>query len=315
MNLWIILSLIWSISLGIAGATQKFLAEKYENHLALVIEYIGVVFFATLWLLIITHIDWTSIRPVRNIQNLLILLWVWIFGFIGILFLRKGFEKMSSWIVLVIANLAIFLMYFVNLYLFDGWENLPVIQIILAILFFIVIAQFLIDKPIHKKNLNIKKLNIKKIKINTAAIYPIVTAICRAIFFIGNTYFVKNKILRPVQSEFFSEWTILIIAIIVFLWKYKGKITIFKKVNPRHLPIFALWTATIVTGNFLLYYGYLDTPANIVNVIRLFSIIVTALLARIFLKDKLSKRNMILMGIAFVILILFVFAEEIIKLL
>ncbi len=312
----IVLSLIGVTSIGIAGAIQKFLAKKYENHLALVIQYIGVVLFVFLWLLLSSHIDWTNIRPHLTITHIGLLWIIGIIWFIGILFLRKWFEKMNSWVVLIIANISVFLMYFANLYLFDGGEKLPLAQTILAILFFIVITQFLVNKPLRKKksphtnelkNNNTKK---KKLKINRAAIYPIVTAISRSIFFVGNTYFIKNNILRPSQSQFFTEWTIFLVTIIVFLWKFKASFSLFKKIVPKDLLRFTIETLSLTAGSLLLYYAYINTPANVVNVLRLFGIIVTALLTRIFLKDTMSKRNIILMSFSFIILILFIFSDQ-----
>lgn len=323
MSLWIILSLIGIVFLGVSSTAQKFVAEKYENRLWLFVQYLWMIIFAFLFVLIITKTEWIPMRPVRDLQSLLILLWVWIFWFIWILFLRKWFEKTNSWIVLVIANISTFLMYFANLYLFDSSENLPVIQVILAILFFWVISQFLIGKPVIRKTIKttakwtkqlISKWANPKISINKWALYPMVTAVCRAIFFVGNTYFVKNEILHPVQSVFFTEGIIFLIATIALIQAYKKwTIKAIKTIKLNHLRVYGISTLALVAGNFLMYYAYLDTAANIVNVIRLFSIVTTAIFARVILKDRMSKRNIVLMSIAFTILILFIFAEDLLK--
>jgi len=322
MTTGIILSLIWIVLMGVSSTAQKFVAVKYENFLALVVQYLGMAIFAGIGVLIATQVQDISFRPERNATSLAVLAGTGIFGFIGILFLWKGFEKMNGWIVLVIANLAAFLMYFVNIYLFDANEKLGILQVIFAILFFIVISQFLIWKSFIRKTIKklFEKKTDKKQKIskkswfNKAALYPMVTAFCWAIFGIWNTYFVKTGTLHPMQSVFFTEWTIFLISIFAFLRVYKAKISALKKIKLKHLPIFGLSTIMLVGGNFMLYYAYLDTPANIVNVIRLFSIITTAVFARIVLKDKMNKRNIILMGIAFAVLLLFVFAKEITQL-
>jgi hypothetical protein len=85
---------------------------------------------------------------------------------------------------MVIANLAVFFSYFANLYLFDKSENLPILQVILAILFFAIISQFLLAKSPSAKEIkinkqSIKKLKTKKLKFNKYALYPIGTALCR----------------------------------------------------------------------------------------------------------------------------------------
>lgn len=325
MTTGIILALIWIIFMWISSTAQKFVAEKYENLLALVVQYTGMIIFAFIGVVIVSKIQNIPFRPARDPTSLMVLGATGIFGFLGIRCLRKGFEKMNGGIVLVIANLAVFLMYFVNIYLFDSNEKLWILQIIFAILFFLVISQFLVGtgfikrkfKKLFKKTKELVTPGVPNPKVwfNKSALFPMVTAVCWAIFGIGNTYFVKNEVLHPIQSVLFTEGMIFLIAIIVFLFAYKAQISKIKIIKIRHIPIFALSTLMLVAGNFLLYYAYLDTAANIVNVIRLFSIITTAIFARIVLKDKMSKRNLILMAVAFGLLLLFVFAGKITKLL
>lgn len=58
----------------------------------------------------------------------------------------KAFDYLGTGVALIIANLSVFLMYFVNLRLFPGTESLSLAKIIVAVIFFIIIAQFLKDQ-------------------------------------------------------------------------------------------------------------------------------------------------------------------------
>lgn len=70
--------------------------------------------------------------------------------------LFKAYDSLCAGVALVIANLATFLMYFINLALYPGQEAFTRPKIILAIIFFVIIAQFLIDQdtscPVDKKH-------------------------------------------------------------------------------------------------------------------------------------------------------------------
>lgn len=113
--------------------------------------------------------------------------------------------------------------------------------------------------------------------------------------------------MTPVQSVFATESIILVFAVLGYALMHKRD---FKPVRASYshkiLVPFAIIGASNVASAFLYYYGYLDNPANIVNFIRLFGVVTTTILAWIFLKDRLTPKQIILMGIAFVLLMLFV---------
>lgn len=69
-----------------------------------------------------------------------------IIGYMGIALLFKAFDNLCAGVALVIANLATFLMYFLNIALYPGQEAFSIGKIIVAIVFFIIIAQFLLDQ-------------------------------------------------------------------------------------------------------------------------------------------------------------------------
>gem|GEM_PF-3130853 len=95
---------------------------------------------------------------------------------------------------MTIANTAVFFMFFANILIFSGAEKLPLVQIILGVVFFLIVAQFMLQTgKDHKRHLNIKTL------------LPVGTAICWAIFFVGNTWFIKESVMTPVQTVLMTE--------------------------------------------------------------------------------------------------------------
>jgi drug/metabolite transporter (DMT)-like permease len=143
-------------------------------------------------------------------------------------------------------------------------------------------------------------------------LYPLVTAVCWTIFFVGNTWFVKNAVMTPVQSVFATESIILVFALLGYALMHKRD---FKPVRASYshkiIVPFAIIGSANVASAFLYYYGYLDNPANIINFVRLFGVVTTTILAWIFLRDRLTQRQIVLMSIAFVLLVLFIFADGI----
>ena len=311
MNLGLIAALVWALFRWFANTAMKQIAMRYENnYTALFFQYISVALFALIFVVAISTYMGVDIIPVLNSVELGILAIVWVIWFIGIALLYKAFDHLCSGIALIVANLSVFLMYFANLYLFDASESLPIVQIVLAIAFFVVVAQFLWTQS------TCPTAEEKKWGINKYILLPVGTALCWTVFFVGNTWFVKNSIMTPVQSVFATETSILVVVSIFYALKFKLNFSDLKtSFSKKDLIPFSLIGLGLVWWNFMFYYWYLDNPANIINFIRLFSIIVTAILSWIFLKDYMTKKQIWLMSVAFLLLVMFIFAEDILSLL
>lgn len=307
MNLWIIFALIWVLFRWVANTAMKKVAMRYENnYTALFFQYISVALFALVFVVAISTYMQVDIFPTLDLFQYGVLAVVGVIWFAWIALLYKAFDHLCSGVSLIVANLSVFLMYFANLYLFDASESLPVIQIVLAVLFFVIVAQFLWTEstcPTKEE---------KKWAINWNIIYPVWTALCWTVFFVGNTWFVKNEIMSPVQSVFATETTILLVVILFYALRFKADFSdLYNSLDKKDILPFSLIGLWLVGWNFMFYYGYLDNPANIINFIRLFSIIATAIFSWIFLKDYMSKKQIWLMIAAFLVLIIFIFAEDI----
>lgn len=298
MNLGIWAALLWVLFAGIANTAMKYIATDYKNnYTALLLQYVSMAVFALLYVFTISTLQGTSVFPTLDMQSFLILVIVGVIGFIGIAFLFKAFDHLNAGVTMIVAQTSVFMMFFVNIWLFAGAEKLGLIQIILSLVFFVIIAQFLWTQSWDSK-----------FRLNWAIVYPLITAVCWTVFFVGNTWFVKNAIMTPVQSVFATESIILVVALIWYLFVFRGS---FRDVGlsfrKQHILPFVVIGLCNVGANFLFYYGYLDNPANIINFMRLFGIVVTAVLSWIFLRDILTKKQILLMVSAFVVLMLFIF--------
>jgi drug/metabolite transporter (DMT)-like permease len=228
------------------------------------------------------------------------ILWVIItsiIGYAGIYFLFRAFDKIATGIALIVAYLSTFIMYFVNIRLIDSSEIISVEKIILAIAFFIVISWLLFIKD---------KTN-KKLKLNIWILFAIGTALCWSFYFSANTYFIKTNWMSPSQSLLLTEWWVAISAIIFYIYKYKlrSKIELVISYRARYLP-WIIWVGSFLMASVLCkYYGYKYLPSALVNVARLFSIAMTTFFCRWWYGEKLQKKEILFIMVAFILLVLF----------
>lgn len=184
-------------------------------------------------------------------------------------------------------------------------------------MFFGVLVAFLLDQDkTHKTESTHKNTTMPKC-FNNAIFYPIGTAICRSIYFTANSYFVKTDMMSPVQSTMMTETTIFVVAVLWFLirsYNHRRTNSTDRTLPKQHIqrPTKTYLILFLVIGLFatlnayLTYYGYQMISANMVNVIKLFTVPVTAFAAWIFLKDALTKKQTILLVISMVMMIGFV---------
>lgn len=287
---------------------MKKVSQAYDdNYLALVYQYIGMTIAALGIGAIRSLYHNTAYLPSMSLSHWGIAFAVSIIWYAGIALLFKAYDHVCGGVALVIANLATFFMYFINLALYPWQESFSLGKIILAVWFFIVIAFFLVDQdtcpidPQHPENH--KKL------INPYMLYAIWTAICWSGFFVGNSWFIKSGVMSPVQSGMITESLILVVALMRYLWQHKWAAIsriqqwLAKKDRLSFLSIGVLNVLSV----YLLYYGYQTNSANMINVIKLFTIPVAAIACWIFLKDYLSRKQIILLTLWFGLMVWFIF--------
>lgn len=304
MNLGIIAAIGGAIFSGAANTGMKHLSTSIKNNdTALVGQYISIIFFALIISAAIARQQGTQILPALSTQAYIILCATGIIWFGAIRCLFKAFKKVNGGIGLIVANTAVFFMYFANIYIFGGAEKLPLPQIILAIIYFIIIAQFLWTGSTENKS---------KHTINRHILYALGTALGWTVYFVANTRFVKTDTLTPIQSVLATETSVALVARAFYLISHRGKLADIRQsyTSKQILPLIIVGLG-IVWGTFLFYYGYKDNPANVINFIRLLAIVAATIFGRVFLKDTLTRKQSILMIIAFIVLILFLFIEKI----
>lgn len=302
MNLWVIAVIVSTLFGWTASMLMKKVSKDFEdNNLALVLQYIAMAIVAlSLWALWSIY-NGTEYIPTLTLQWWLMVIGVWVIWYIGIMLLFKAYDNLSGAVALIIANLATFLMYFINLALYPWQEAFGIGKLMIAIVFFFIIVQFLLDKK--KKALKAKNL------FNRYTLYPLGTAVCRSLYFVWNSYFIKSGMMNPIQSGMMTETMILVIAVIWFAilhrknaWeKFQGAC-----LGKDRWIFMLIWLLNIISV-YLTYYWYQTNAANTVNVIRLFAIPFASVMCWIFLKDHLSKKQMVLLITAFLAMIAFLF--------
>ena len=114
--------------------------------------------------------------------------------------------------------------------------------------------------------------------------------------------------MTPIHSMFVTETMILLVALVRYMIKKPNALKIIRtSIRSKHALIFGVIGLTNVAFATLTYVGYQTNPANLINFIKLFSIVTASVLSRIFLKDYLTKKQVILLISAFILLIVFLF--------
>lgn len=127
-------------------------------------------------------------------------------------------------------------------------------------------------------------------------------------FFGGVTWFVKQDILTPLQSVLFSEVPVAVVLLVYAFVRRYSRTSILSSYQNIHIHVVAIVASVfLVAGNLLVYMAYLHSPANIVNVVKLGSVIVTAAGATWLLKDAMDFKQWAVLVVAMCSLGVFMF--------
>lgn len=270
--------------------------NRTSHHINLARQYTAAVVVAIV-AIIITQIlhTWHSLLPSLSRISLGIFVVQWIIWFAGIFFLYKAFEKTPSSIWLIISYGYIFLAYGLNIVFFGSEELRNTSQIISVVIFFIAIALLLLESEAWK------------IRINKYALWAIGTMVAWLWFFFLNTWIIKNDIMTPIQTTIISETSIVWVALLYLIKKEKkNRIKAYTSIRQKDMIMYLALGVTAIGWNVLSYIWLLSEPANTINIIRISSVIFTAIFSRIFLHDRLSSKQIILIVIATVALWFFI---------
>lgn len=297
--MWYIFACIGMLLGAINNILRKKTALNIDTTLALVYQYFWICVSA-----IIIGIIYAMRNHVNFLPNLTVIQWLGVLSigivwYLGIVFFVYALKKEPAWVVSMVANISVFMMFATNRYLFPQTESLSLIKIGVSIIFFIIVAWFMFASD-HQIHLNTSLLNKN-------LLYPIATALCWTYFFVANNYIVKHDLLDPIQTVRVTETAVGICALIWYLIRWGNRNQLIQKRYQCGQSWVMVWLGVsgALSGVFF-YLAYSTISANIVNVIRLFMIIITSVLSRWRLKDYMNRKQIILLIIGMIALIIFV---------
>lgn len=288
--MWIAYALLSLCCIACANTIQEYIADNTDTSSTFVRQYILLLAIASIAVLIFDTFALGFDQPYQYI--LLFLVW-WI-GYVGIRSLIRWLQHYDVAPVFLIAYTYVILSYLLNIYLIWDDEVLSIEKLLWWCLFLVAIVTFLLTK----------KQDNHQISPYMYLIYPCITAFCRAIFFSGINWYIKSDLLSPLQSVFYTEWIIALIALSIYCISYHPK-TLIATMTKKNLIASFGRSIFVFVGWIASYMAYSIISANTVNTIRLFGIIWTTLCAWFFLQEHISKSQLIPIILATITLIWF----------
>lgn len=284
---------------GLSVTLSKRQAMNYtDKYLAVLYKCSFIVIRAIIMIALNSSSTGEAIIPSMSVANRVLLISLSILGYSGLISLYKAYDKLHGGVVGIICSISVFLMYFMNAALFPGVETLSLPKIAVAIVFFLIIIQFIVHHTTDKLH--------HTHFINTNTLFALRSALCGALFNTGSNYLIKTGAIDGMHIVFISECIVFLCALAWYFTFRKGTFHTFKtSLTRRDGLIFGTLAMGNVIAGSLYLYAYESNPANLINFIKLFSIIVAMIFCRIFLKDTLSKKQAGLIICAVSVLIIF----------
>lgn len=285
--------IIWNILMSLGNVFWKMSSVNFWPYKALFIKYFLTSF---LWIILLIY-SW-ELFFVFNYSNVMYLLLLWLIGYLWMLSFLIAMKTNNAWIVTIVAYTYVFFSYYLNIYILWWQESFSYIKLFLWVVYFVLICFFVF-----------KRWNNKEIKINYSILLPIVTAISWTGYYVLSNYLIKNNILTPLQNISYWEISTLIFAFVVFVsntklnWKWFWD-SIFCSFN--NLKIYWAYAFFIFTWVYMSFIWYKYISWNIVNFVSLSTVVLTSIFAWFILKERISRLEIVLILLSFLILIGFV---------
>lgn len=291
LTIWVILALASVVMTSATNTIQEYIADRYPAARSLLVQYFFLAVVAAVVVGLIDGFALTEVEP----WFIGVLIVTWLIGYLGIRLLFQALAQLDVGVVMMVAFSYVFFSYGINLLFFPTIEQLSLMRIILGVLFFVTISWLLLNKNKDGKGFVIEY----------ALLLPLGTALCWAVYFGMINYYIKSWFVTPLQNIFYTEGTIFVVALLNYLRTEKDLRPLLKLPKRAIVPYAMRGVGVFLMGLFT-YYAYAYAPGNVVNVIKLGSIILTAIFGRYFLNESLSKKEITLMGIAIAILAMFI---------
>ena len=212
-----------------------------------------------------------------SVINLLKVLPVFITGKIGFICYVMAVENADVSKILPITKLNVLIPIIGGVILFN--EKLSFLQVILGII--IIVLGYLLSRKVADS----KKSNIKGL------IFALLFT-----FFNGITQLLKKYFIVDFDNSFFFQFNISIVALIIlivfFIFNSKISIKILKKTKQKKYLTFAALSDIICV--LLVNYAMLDGDISIITILSASSIIISLILSRIILKEKITLSQYIM---------------------
>ena len=212
-----------------------------------------------------------------SVINLLKVLPVFITGKIGFICYVMAVENADVSKILPITKLNVLIPIIGGVILFN--EKLSFLQVILGII--IIVLGYLLSRKVADS----KKSNIKGL------IFALLFT-----FFIGVTQLLKKYFIVDFDNSFFFQFNISIVALIIlivfFIFNSKISIKTLKNTKQKKYLTFAALSDIICV--LLVNYAMLDGDISIITILSASSIIISLILSRIILKEKITLSQYIM---------------------
>lgn len=280
-------ALLWAILLSVSNTFTKSVSVKFDIFKSIAFQN-GILIVITFF--VVLYLDLLDINLLHILPYLAI---IWITWFIWTYLYYISLKYINAWIVITIANLYIFWSYFLNAAIVWEQELLSWGKILLSITFFILTTIFVLERN-----------NNKHISLNKKMLYPLWTAVCWIFYSSYRNYLVKETGISVLQWMFYSQsslWLFAIISYVIQLIRKKTDINIKTDqiLSYSWVSIFMfLWTIFI-------FQWYARISWNLVNIIALSQIPILSVMSYMFLKDRLTRKQVIIISLMLINLILF----------
>lgn len=303
LSLGVIGTFIATFFVGLSVTLQKKESMHYQDRcLALVYQYSFVVFWSFIFIGVYLYQSGSSFIPNLTTTERLLIVSMCVIWFIATNLMFTAYRHLNGGVAYILGSVGVFVMYFVNMQLFPWLEALSPIKIAMAVLFFLILVQFIVKR----NEWDLKDHHF----VNKYTLYAIGASLCWAYFTTTNNYILKTADISPFHILLFVEVITLVLALGWYFACDKGSINgLRKNITRRDSMVFMTIGICWAIAWSIQYYAYQTNPANLINFIKLFSLITTSVLCRLFLNDKLTKKQVCLMGCALAVLITFMLVK------
>ncbi len=283
--MWYIFIFLSVLFVSGANIFDKILSGQINREKVVMTRYFWAVSILIIFLIFTTSL------PTFWIPGIL-LMCLGVMNYLILLAMYRGLEHTHTGLFFVVGYLYIPFLYYINIALFWESEVLDIYKFIIWILFLMTVS-FLVY-------ITGKKMQIVSL---WSYFYALLCAIGWMLSIGWSAYVVKHAIIPPLHIFFYEALGSLMFATIVYTFRRKESLSFAFITSWQPL----MWGIFLALGLWLLLESYRYLPANVVNILSLSDLIVTTIFSYLILHEKLEKKIILIIWLAFILLISFAF--------